>query len=411
MRSTASPLFILVLLILVQICVGLRLPPQINSLSSGHHLEEGQNLIISPASAVLSLVALYLCSSGKLNEQLRNLLWLSESENDVRDTFKSILHDHTNRGFELLLANKIYLSSAHPVLPSFRELLTSTLNANVDNIDFKDSEAATDNINQWVALQTKNKVLNLIQNVPPKTAFIFVNALHLRATWDQPFNRNRTSEKKFHMTHTKTVNVNMMHLEAEVPYGHLSAIEAEVLQLRFRNSCLSMYILLPDRLEDLQKLVKRMSQFDAMSLPKHLVNTRMSITIPKFNIDSSHNLIPPLASLGLTDIFVSHRYPKLTSSTVPIKVDQIHQKAVIKVNEIGVEASAATGIVTKHPVAIECKKFFVANRPFAFYIQDKNIVYFHGFVQGFPTRNGHSSQTTEELRRKNSLLKAAGDND
>ncbi|CAK5084704.1 unnamed protein product [Meloidogyne enterolobii] len=106
------------------------------------------------------------------------------------------------------------------------------------------------------------------------------------------------------------------------------------------------------------------------------------VFIPKFKLESTHNLKNVLIKLGLTSAFGNANFSKITTD-VPLKIDNVVQKAFIEVNEEGTEAAAATTYYaytpTSHPVEEET---FLADHPFTFMLMKKNEILFCGVFQG-----------------------------
>ena len=58
-------------------------------------------------------------------------------------------------------------------------------------MDFEDSEAAADTINDWVEERTKDKIKDLIQPdmIDEDTSLVLVNAIYFKSNWAKKFER------------------------------------------------------------------------------------------------------------------------------------------------------------------------------------------------------------------------------
>nr|CAD2181147.1 unnamed protein product [Meloidogyne enterolobii] len=112
-----------------------------------------------------------------------------------------------------------------------------------------------------------------------------------------------------------------------------------------------------------------------------LIKANMDVFIPKFKLESTHNLKNVLIKLGLTSAFGNANFSKITTD-VPLKIDNVVQKAFIEVNEEGTEAAAATRYpYTPTSPSVE-EETFLADHPFTFMLMKKNEILFCGIFQG-----------------------------
>ncbi len=98
------------------------------------------------------------------------------------------------------------------------------------------------------------------------------------------------------------------------------------------------------------------------------------VSIPKFELETKYDLIPPLHKLGINDAFDQNNadFLGITTSEQLFITSALH-KAYVDVNEEGTEAAAVTAIkvgvvsVDPNPPPVFT---FVADHPFLFIIQD-----------------------------------------
>ena len=108
--------------------------------------------------------------------------------------------------------------------------------------------------------------------------------------------------------------------------------------------------------------------------------SRFKVQIPKFKLETSHNLKKPLQELGMTKMFDVKKVDfSGISGANELFVSHALQKAFIEVNEEGSEAGAATAL------AVQLRSLpakFICDRPFMFVIKDKltGMVLFNGWV-------------------------------
>ena len=84
--------------------------------------------------------------------------------------------------------------------------------AALNTLDFQSHAAeATKAINAWVAANTNNKIRDLFASLDPTTRLVLVNAVHFKASWQQPFLPAKTHDGQFTTATGSTVTVPFMH--------------------------------------------------------------------------------------------------------------------------------------------------------------------------------------------------------
>jgi serine protease inhibitor len=62
----------------------------------------------------------------------------------------------------LLIANEIFVKKCLPIQPAYTKALKQYFGAMGQTVDFLDKEAAAGQINNWVAENTKNKIMKIV---------------------------------------------------------------------------------------------------------------------------------------------------------------------------------------------------------------------------------------------------------
>merc|ERR1719495_976998 len=136
-----------------------------------------------------------------------------------------------------------------------------------------------------------------------------------------------------------------------------------------------MILLLPSQehtLKDLEESIEKTSDLNAL-LNFGNRKVKVELSLPKFKLESQHDLNEPLQSLGMKDMFDSTKadFSVMTGGPKSLYVSEVVQKAFIEVNEDGAEAAAATaGIMMMRSMPMPPEEFR-ADRPFLFFLRDK----------------------------------------
>jgi serpin B len=99
----------------------------------------------------------------------------------------------------------------------------------------------------------------------------------------------------------------------------------------------------------------------------------VELGLPKFRLETSYDLVPPLKNLGMKAPF-SKEIADFSGMGWPqgkLWIGQVRHKAFVEVNEEGTEAAAATAVGMVTTVMVEQPAVFRADHPFLFLIRDR----------------------------------------
>jgi serpin B len=296
--------------------------------------------------------------------------------------FSETTPDGKTRKIELNLAASMFLDRTLQVQPAFLDLLASEYDSGVRRLDFMGAhEAARMTINDWVAEQTRDKILDLLppDSINSETPFVLVNALYFYGSWLKPFSHEGTGPADFHTLGGETKQVDTMHAE-RLTTGYASATDYSVAQLRYVNDDLSMIVVLPaqDKFESVRSGVS--AAWLAQTVDS-LESTLLSVSLPKWKMTvGSFSLKAGLEALGMKQAFT--QAADFSGVAPATRIEDVLQKAFIAVDEDGTEAAAATAVIagpTSAPVDQPIP--FTVDRPFLFFIRDANgVILFSGHV-------------------------------
>lgn len=207
--------------------------------------------------------------------------------------------------------------------------------------------------------------------------------------FQSPFNVSQTQEELFYDESERPVGpVNMMFQRGVFSYTGIADLDAHVLELPYgKEDRLSMIILLPRKGVHLSTVIDRLPQYGIRRISEELrkadqefEDDEVEVYLPRFDITADFTLNVLLEKMGLTDIFDVNRANLTKISKHPIYLSRIIHKSLIKVNEVGTIATAATGGIFANKAT---PPRFYANRPFGFLIIERstNTLLFCGQVR------------------------------
>jgi serpin B len=222
-------------------------------------------------------------------------------------------------------------------------------------------------INGWVAKRTANLIPELfpVGSIDEDVALVLVNALYMKAPWAAPFAPLNTEPAPFFKLDGSEVEVAMMY-EPELAVEYAGGPGYQAVAIPLRGQALELVVIVPDDF----------ASFEAALDPARFASLRASMTpgivrlsLPRFELDAHLELTDELQALGMRAPFADDRSFDAIVERLGIITTVVHQ-AVIKADEQGVEAAAATGIaisVTSAPVP---DATMVVDRPFLLAIRD-----------------------------------------
>ncbi|KAF2891676.1 hypothetical protein ILUMI_14497 [Ignelater luminosus] len=216
------------------------------------------------------------------------------------------------------------------------------------------------------------------------TTVLILNAIYFRGMWEQRFDKSQTIGNYVFHTSTGNVLCNMM-ISENYPQTHYSEENFLVLSLSFHESNIKI-VFVVSHLYGKKKISDIEKRFDSKKLfeiiPK-LRSRSFAVRIPKFKLEYEIDLKELLSSVGIRKMFERGDFSKLFERSVPSRIEEIKQKALIEMDETGVTAAAATQIQI---VPRNRNKFFledfILNRTFLFFLYDSTteIIFLRGRI-------------------------------
>jgi serpin B len=319
----------------------------------------GQDLVFSPASVAAAL-RLALCGAGgetaaELAAALHQTATPDAGPETARDaaaaglrSLATLQQDVTAAGdVTFRVANTAWVQSGFPLLPAFTGRLTEDALATFADVDFATAaEDARKQINQAIEEQTAGKITGLLPpgSVGSLTRLVLANAVYLKAPWAHPFKPDATKDAPFHpggaKDEGKQVTVPMMHGVETRDYLRRDGYQAVLLP--YRGNRLAMAVVLPDG--PLANLLPVIAAGGLRGLLTGTARRKVTLSLPRFRLESEFNLVPVLRQLGVAQAFADTADFSGITAAEPLNIGVIAHKAYIDVDEHGTEAAAATAV-------------------------------------------------------------------
>ena len=349
------------------------------------------NIIYSPLSLHQALTETYIGSpkGTDTSSELASLLQFgSEDLSSFLDSYKKTINSlldiplQAQQYSSIRIVDRMYSAEDLNVKEKFLDTLKNYFSSTVERVDFSESEEAAGKINKFVSDQTNGLIEEFFQAdaFNSDTRLVLLNAIYFKGTWKIPFNTYSTTTSLFNIDHLRQANYSAMAVEDDFKVIRFDNLRSNMLELPYKDGKTSMVVVLPDKDIDIGQVESRLEETGMEEMLEQLsatdITTRVKVVFPKLDVifDFSGDVAKEaLRHLGVKSIFVKTYCDLSEIADESIFVDQIAHKAVIRVDEGGTEAAAASGVVgVAYAAAIPTQNFFVVDRPFLVFIIDQS---------------------------------------
>jgi serpin B len=339
--------------------------------------QPGANIVLSPASIA---IALSMVSAGAVGSTLGELLDVLRIDNAAgRHRSMNALtaeldrrnHGSGDAGVQLSILDQLWGQQGFTFVPEFLDLLATEYGAGLETVDFRsDAEGAREQINQWVAEATADRIPELLGQgtIDAATRLALVNAIHLKASWAEPFDPSLTLDAPFTLVDGGTVTVPMMRGTSELMYATGDGWQA--VELPYDGDELAMLVFLPEPgfLDQFEQI------FLVTDATQYLEPASVFVQLPTWDTGSTFSLADVLAGMGMPTAFSSDADFTGISTDEPLHIGAVIHQANITVDEAGTEAAAATAVVVEAGSAAPSGDGpieMIVDRPFVFALRDR----------------------------------------
>jgi serpin B len=335
-------------------------------------LESDENQLYSPISLYYAAALATMGANGETQEELLNLLGVSDLETLAAQCGNSYRLLHTdNEISQLRIANSLWLDKEiNEGEVQFKEdylnSAKSDFYASVYDVDFSNPDTGV-LMGQWIAEQT-NGTLSYEFELNPVQIMSILNTIYFYDEWTDRFDAGKTEDDQFHLVNGETVNCDFMNAR----FGSHGFVDGEGFTRSFLalKEAGSMTFILPDEGVSIGELLVTPERIQSIFQEGERQNGEVIWQIPKFTYGSSMDLSEAMKTLGVNRAFESDAdFSGMVEGTAFIS--DIQQNTHISIDENGVEASAYTEIAYAGAAMPEGRADMVLDRPFIFGIKSR----------------------------------------
>ena len=263
-------------------------------------------------------------------------------------------------------ANAAFVDQTVELYPAYADFLTA-LDASVKQ--YPSLAGAVGEINAWISDSTRGHINNMLTDAALRQVHVvLVNALSFKGTWATKFDRSDTKERQpFYVSGSEEGQrgqVDMMFLRGK----HVHTAKGTgftAIRLPYTAGDMSLAAYLPNEGVPLRDVAREVSTGEGPAAGLTFRRKKYAeFGFPRFDAQTELDLLSDLQGIGLD---VAGDYPELGAGQSRLG-GMIH-RSVLKVNEEGTEAAAATVAMMVRSIQPRQERL-VFDRPFLFEIVD-----------------------------------------
>ena len=295
----------------------------------------GRDVTVSPASLTSAFGIIALGADPAMKIAIARVLGFGPEHIEAGlATLSDARGKLTNASNMLQPADRIVFSPTTPPNQILRAGLESLgIAYSIDNLAIPEVAARID---AWVREVTQGAIPEILGGPLDHASFVALNAMHFKGRWRVPFDPQLTSTAPFAGADGQSENVAMMQLNSQ---KHLFRKEHNfiAIDLPFAEERFSLTIVTTtDKPAPASKFAKVAGWLTGAGF----TSQSGSVSLPRFSTSGREDLVPVLDALGLDK--ARHSKTALQGFAPGAMLSQVLQNTMIKVDEEGTEAAAAT---------------------------------------------------------------------
>lgn len=332
-----------------------------------------ENIVFSPVSLAFALGMTADGAAGQTLSEMASVLGFRTdglTDAQIRDLIRveyaklASALENADSSVVLENANSIWTDKNFPIKESFVTSVQNGFGAEARSVNFASARAPRE-INSWCSDKTHGKIDNVVSETRGwKTAL--VNAVYFDAEWSMPF--EKTSKGEFTSIDGEKSEHTFLKRKDYMSYAECSDYQMVELPYGMEGNFV-MDVILP---REGREVAIDGGAYSALCAK--LDETKVNFLMPEFRIENRSELVPVLASLGMSKAFsVEAEFPLISDAA--LMIDRIFQKTYIDVTKDGTQAAAVTVVgirLTSMRPDDDKGVDFIADRPFLFVIREKS---------------------------------------
>jgi serpin B len=339
--------------------------------------DQTRNVQASPASVAAVFSYLDLGAGPVMKGAIAKMLGFRPEEGEeaissFRRSAKTLIGAPQEKG-PLAFAYAMFVRSANTLKPGGSDLL-SREGMSTSLADLRTEEGVAI-VNKWIADHTADLIPHLIREPMPDAVAAAINALYFKDKWAERFDAQHTMRRPFHLVDGKMTDVDMMSLRTEFATREDGRFVA--VKLPYVTPGFSLVVVTTGDEPAPRAAFAGVADW---LVGADFQKRKVELFFPKFKVDTNFDIFPILAEAGLREGLQSaDPFPLLFNPHDLIT--KVIQGCVIKVDEEGTEAAAATAAIARHSAPERIIRI-VVDKPFVYALRDekRGMILLTGYV-------------------------------
>lgn len=337
-----------------------------------HNLAEEDNYMVSPLSVSIALGMTYNGADGATKTAFEETLGFAGFTRHEINVVHGALIEHLLKvdpkvTFEI--ANSIWVNQDYTLLSEFSDSNAFYYDAEINSLDFY-SPGAVGIINNWISDKTHEKITEVLDAIPPATIMYLINAIYFYGSWQYEFDKKQSGPMNFTFEDGSSEQVEGMAMTASLPLAYNDKFTA--IELPYGNNKFSMMLMLPKDSYNVDDVIGDMNSESWETWTENLVETNLTLRMPKFKYEFKTLLNDHLKNMGLGVAFGGGaEFPLMVEESQNLYISRVIHKTFIDVNEEGTEAAAVTVVEMELTSIGDNSISITIDRPFIYVIREK----------------------------------------
>jgi len=330
---------------------------------------ENENILLSPISTYYALLMIYKGSKKETEKEFKKVLYLRKSNSQQSNYLQNLISKSDSLA-PLIISNSIWIDKKFKIKKRYLKVVTDKYLTELNHTDFSKTESAVYDINKWVSDNTKGKIKKIVNtdNLNSNTKLLISNAVYFKSEWQNKFKKGKTTPAIFYTDTKNQFKLDFMNTTENLKYYEND--DYQFISKPYKDSDFSFCIILPKKLFGIGKIEKKINNKTLNNILENTSSTKISLSIPKFEMESSYDLSDALEHDGLKSAFKENADFSEISGKSSLKLSKVLHKTWIQFDEEGTEAAAATATVGMVTGLRPTNLFFKADHPFIFFVTD-----------------------------------------